>query len=180
MANGSHRFSGENQNIDNLARWFEVNRAAIEQYKQQILNGIITPEEFLGMTHRQVGEYFSDLLKELEFSFCLNMIAAIEARFKMDYIVRATDKLKDDLSREFRDIYKEKKENVGLEEVILESWKKHHVNLKNHISFYIGALKYRHWLAHGRYWNPKLGQKYDYTSVYLICSNILNQLSFCI
>lgn len=152
----------------------------MEQYKQQILDGVITPEEFIGMTHKQVHQYFSDLIKELEFSCCLNMIAAIEARFRMDYIVRATDKLKDDLSREFREIYKEKKEGVGLEDIILECWKKHHEDLKTHISFYVGALKYRHWLAHGRYWKPKLGQKYDYTSVYLICNNISQELSFCI
>lgn len=29
-----------------------------------------------------------------------------------------------------------------------------------------GAFRYRHWLAHGRYWQPKLGRKYDYLSVF--------------
>lgn len=28
------------------------------------------------------------------------------------------------------------------------------------------AFKYRHWLAHGRYWTPKLGQGYNYAAVY--------------
>jgi len=31
-----------------------------------------------------------------------------------------------------------------------------------------GAFKYRHWLAHGRYWVPKYGQKYDFDSVYVL------------
>ena len=30
----------------------------------------------------------------------------------------------------------------------------------------ITAFKYRHWLAHGRYWEPKLGRIYDYYSLY--------------
>ena len=36
-----------------------------------------------------------------------------------------------------------------------------------------GAFRFRHWLAHGRYWNPKLGQKYDFVSVYSLAANVL-------
>jgi hypothetical protein len=41
-----------------------------------------------------------------------------------------------------------------------------------------GAFKYRHWLAHGRYWEPKLGQKYDYYSVYILAESIFGSFPF--
>ena len=149
-------------------------------YRNQILNEQITDEQFIGMTRNEVKDYFNSLQTEIEFSFCLNMIAAIEARFRMDYIIRSTDRLKDDLSRDFRNIYQEKATNISLVESILENWKKRYPEYKNYISNYIGALKFRHWLAHGRYWNPKLGKKYDTTSVYLICEKLANTLPFSI
>ena len=32
-----------------------------------------------------------------------------------------------------------------------------------------GAFKFRHWLAHGRYWDPNLGRKkYDFQSLYAL------------
>ena len=132
------------------------------------------------MKHKEVTDYFNSLQKEIEFLFCLNMIASIENRFRMDYIIRATNRLKDDLSREFRMVYQEKGMNISLEETILESWKKRYPEYKIYISDYIGALKFRHWLAHGRYWNPKLGKKYNATSVHLICENLINKLPLCI
>ncbi|WP_227937263.1 hypothetical protein [Alkalihalobacillus deserti] len=176
MSNQSYRFSGENQNVEDLARWFQLNTESIQLYRKQVLNEEIIPEQFVGMSRQEVQEYFLALLREVELSFCLSMIAAIEARFRMDYLIRATERLKDDLSRDFRDMYKEKAANISLEEMILENWKMRYPNFKGYISDYIGALKYRHWLAHGRYWNPKLGKKYDATSVYLICKNIINEL----
>ena len=33
-----------------------------------------------------------------------------------------------------------------------------------------GAFKFRHWVAHGRYWVAKLGRKYDFAYVHLLAS----------
>ncbi|PLS01935.1 hypothetical protein [Neobacillus cucumis] len=184
MPNGSHRFSGENQEINDLALMFQINYQAVSDYKskiiKQIREGHEVPEEFLFMTFDEVEIQFTKLLREIENSFCLNLIASIEARFRMDYIVRATDRLRDQLSREFRNIYREYEEKVGLEELILEKWKIHYPEIKSYISAYIGALKYRHWLAHGRYWKPKLGRNYDAISVFPICEGVIENVSFCV
>jgi hypothetical protein len=41
-----------------------------------------------------------------------------------------------------------------------------------------GALKLRNWLAHGRYWTPKLGRKsYSPGDVFDICEQLLMALS---
>ncbi|MFT8321953.1 MAG: hypothetical protein ABF649_13700 [Bacillus sp. (in: firmicutes)] len=182
MAKSGHLFSGQNQDISNIVNWYQLNTSAIEKYKGTILGSLrsedYVPEQFIGMTAVGVIEYFDTLTKEVETSFSLSAIAAIEAKFRMDYIIRATNRLKDTLSRDFRDIYREKGRRASLEEDILNGWKTHHPEHKNLISNYIQSLNYRHWLAHGRYWIPKFGRKYDFAITYVICEEIENSIPF--
>jgi hypothetical protein len=89
------------------------------------------------------------------------------------YLLRCTSKLKDPLSREFRQLYKTNEERVRLDEDLLRLWAQNDPGLGPLISNLRGALKFRHWLAHGRYWEPKLGRKWDFTEVYLLASRIL-------
>ena len=49
-----------------------------------------------------------------------------------------------------------------MEEDIIESWKDCYSSNKNIFSNFKDLLNFRHWVAHGRYWDPKLG-KYYYT-----------------
>jgi hypothetical protein len=182
MASNTQRFSGENQDIQDIALWYRMNIDAIEQYKKNILSflhsEVSVPEQFIGMTVTEVNEHFAILSKEIELSFSLNAIAAIEAKFRIDYLERATDKLKDELSRRFREIFKEKGKRVGLEEEILDGWKIHHPEYKALIGTYIQSLNFRHWIAHGRYWVPKFGRNYDFTIIYVLCEEIENCIPF--
>ena len=51
------------------------------------------------------------------------------------------------------------------------------VGAKGRIDGYIEALKYRDWLAHGRYWPLKINiQKFDYNTVENICFSLINSL----
>lgn len=65
-----------------------------------------------------------------------------------------------------REIYQMKGSRASLEDDILRLWKEDFPEYKRLISEVITAFKYRHWLAHGRYWEPKLGRIYDYYSLY--------------
>jgi hypothetical protein len=51
-----------------------------------------------------------------------------------------------------------------------------HISGKSVISDLRGALNYRNWLAHGRYWVAKLGRKYDFFSVLTLAINIQKEL----
>ena len=84
----------------------------------------------------------------------------------MDYLTRCNQKKKDALSRKMRRMYQIRGSRVSLEDDILRLWKEAYPEYKSFISEVITAFKYRHWLAHGRYWEPKLGRIYDYYSLY--------------
>lgn len=128
--------------------------------------------KFVGYTQRELSVEFEKRIDELERTSSLVLFSFLEAKFRLDYLQRCRSKKKDPLSRKFRAIYKRKDFRVSLEEDILQNWKEHHPEFRPLISELIGAFKYRHWLAHGRYWNPKLGRKYDYAYTYFLASQI--------
>lgn len=86
--------------------------------------------------------------------------------------------MKDSLSRAFRAIYKSRKTRVSLESDIFEAWIENSTGSRQLISELRGAFKFRHWLAHGRYWEPKLGRKYDFNFVYSLADDVLNAFPF--
>jgi hypothetical protein len=104
-------------------------------------------------------------------------LSTLESFFRQDYISRCREKKKDPLSRVFRQKYKSKKEKVNLENEILEEWKAHYPDHKKIIGDIKGTLKFRHWLAHGRYWKPNFS-KYDILSIYNMANTAVTTLPF--
>jgi hypothetical protein len=71
-----------------------------------------------------------------------------------------------------RDIYQQKGNRASLEDDILDFWKQVYPEHKQVISNVISALQYRNWLAHGRYWDAKLGRKYSYPFLYNLAEKV--------
>jgi len=83
------------------------------------------------------------------------VLARLEAAFRVDYESRCRKKLKDDLSRALRLVWKSRAENVHLDDDIFEAWREHSSASRQLIGELRGAFNFRHWLAHGRYWVPE-------------------------
>lgn len=137
-----------------------------EQAKQcRLQNSSPCNPRFFGMTAGEIDEFFEKNLEETDRQVCLFLIAAAEAAFRVDFLQRVYDKKRDEISRQFRTIFREKRNNsrlnINLEDDVLNVWVENVPSTKPHFGSFKGALNYRHWLAHGRYWVPKLGRKYD-------------------
>jgi hypothetical protein len=129
--------------------------------------------KFIGYTPGEVEEERDRRLQYLDRSSAFNVLAALEATFKLDFDIRCDKRKKDDLSRFFRDRKKKKRgDRISLERDILEGWKTCSPQSKPLISEVKAAFRYRHWLAHGCCWPPKLGRKYDFSSVYLLAQAV--------
>jgi hypothetical protein len=86
------------------------------------------------------------------------------------------------VTSQFREAYKkaqEEKRRVRLDEEILEIWLDQENSPRNLIEEFRAALNYRHWLAHGRYWIPKLGRQYHPVLVQKIAADLLSSLNIC-
>jgi hypothetical protein len=114
-------------------------------------------------------------IEETDLRSAFFVLTALEAAFRIDYLYRCQRKMKDDLSRAFRVIYKDRGKNASLDEDIFEAWKeKSSAPGPRLISELRGAFNFRHYLAHGRYWEPRLGRKYDFNFVYSLADDVLS------
>ena len=165
-------FSDQHQDLDEIFLYYHTTSKSLNYYRESIARSKVINQHYIGLTNNELIEYFEQHLEELEKNISFNILSTIEASFRIDYKIRTRKKHKDDLSRKFRELHKTKGDNISLEKDILELWKGEYPKFKSIISDFIGALKYRHWLAHGRYWVPKLGRNYDVPTISTISDRI--------
>ncbi|OQW87371.1 MAG: hypothetical protein BWK78_09190 [Thiotrichaceae bacterium IS1] len=172
MAKKSPSLSGHQLRLHDILDYHETTLMSLWAWYETILKGNFLPAKFSQLTGSQLIEDRDKNLQELNQSVSLTLLAAIEASFRIDYHQRISKrKPKHGLTTAFKQLASTK-DWVSLEEDILELWKQHYPLYAQIISEFNGALKYRHWLAHGRYWVPKLGRKYDYYSLSLLAQRI--------
>ena len=135
-------------------------------------------ELFAGMTKSEIECELDVITEENEHLVALNLLASVEAAFRVDYLQRCYRRKKDPLSLALRTIHDAKGNYASLEDDIFTAWKENTSSPNSIVSDLKGAFKYRHWLAHGRYWEPKLGKKYDYFSVFTLAQQVFNSFPF--
>lgn len=133
-------------------------------------------ERFTFDTLDEVRVKHDATLQEASTASAMTVLASIEASFRVDYLQRNYDRKKDGVSRAFRDLYRQKHTRASFSSDILQVWKDHSNVAPKLVSEIRGALRYRDWLAHGRYWVPKLGRQYDFETIYDLGRTI--ELSF--
>jgi hypothetical protein len=179
--------SGDEPTLDDVWLWYEFQWAVIGEEKGRILSALAagigpTESRYVGKTRDELETDFAFQINELGAAAALLMLAATEAAMRVDFVERVGQKKKDPVSRKFREIHRKRKDKVRLEEDILNPWvdKSADSAVKAAVSAFKGVLKYRNWLAHGRYWKPKLGQPsgYDPLDVFELCQQLLQATAY--
>jgi hypothetical protein len=162
--------------------WYEDQVEALEGFQTRVINTIINTsplsgiaQKFTSFTFDEINDYFDESRTELEHLVCLNLITATEAFLRADYSQRVKRRDKSEIGRAFRGLNKSKGAKISLEKHIIDLWKSNTSNKS--FSDLLGLLKYRHWLAHGRYWVPKLGRNYSFDITYSISEKIIDIVS---
>ena len=163
--------SNKHLNKDDIAEMFEYREKSLK-----IFFSNLNPEYnsiFIGLTQKELKKELEYHLSEVEKDACLNLLASIEAIFRLDYAIRCEEKDKADISRKFRLLFAQNQYWIPLEEGIFDEWKKVSGIKPTTISNLKGVFKYRHWLAHGRYWTLKAGkEKYDFYELYQLATEL--------
>jgi hypothetical protein len=151
--------------------WFEFQLTLITAHRGDVLQTLATGSgtlrlagseaALLGSTRKEIEDFFDAQRAELEFLAMSELLATTEAVLRLDFRHRVKKRKKDSLSRRYLELQKQIKVAggrvpIGLSEDILEALSGEGVK----VSDFRGALKLRHWLAHGRYWQPKPGYQY--------------------
>ena len=116
------------------------------------------------MTREDIEGYFELHKRELQLLVCFDIIAAAEGHLRLDYLKRVYKRLKDPVSRKFRELYKQSGPRTRLNEDILWALAEEYPACKTAIGQFRSIIGLRDWLAQGRYWKPKLAREtWQYT-----------------
>ena len=168
MADKRISFSNEELPIKEIDAYFVTTEKALRSFYHP--NNLY----FATYTSEELSNELESRIDELDKSTAFTVLAAIEAYLRIDFFQKCDKRKRDLLSKKFRELYEEKGQKLLIED-ILELWMQH-ISRKSVISELRGALKYRNWLAHGRYWVPKCGRKYDFYDVLTLTINIQTEL----
>lgn len=157
------RLSGQELDLNQIARHYAASEAALREYFSTESPSFIS--RYTGGILSALKDDLAFSIAELDYNSAFNVMTAVEAALRIDYLTRAYEKKKGGLSRAFRAIYKIKGKKASLEEDILKTWHEHAALPKRIYDDLLKAFQYRHWIAHGRYWAPKFHRQYDYFSI---------------
>lgn len=157
--------------------WFQQTAFGLRLREQELLSGNQSSAQLepglIGLTHDELAGLFRRYQLELDHSVCLTLMAATEAALRVDFNSRVARKLKDALSRTFRETKRRRGDKIRLDEDILAPWSAQGSSTRRAVSDFRGALRLRDWLAHGRYWNAKLGRQYDSQDIFGLSEAVL-------
>ena len=168
-------FSGEHLSLVEIVQYYSDIEVSVKNYFS--FNNSYLGDRFVGYTPLEIEREMYSVLAEHGRSTSMSILASLEAAFRMDFLQRCYKKQKDPLSRSFRTLYQKKGRHVPLGDIFLQ-WKSYSTVSRSIISDLEQAFKYRHWLAHGRYWTQKIGREYDYDDIYTLAESIYNSFPF--
>ena len=161
--------------LDELAACHEDTESSVRLYFSPTAPTFTA--RFAGEPLEQVRGKLTLRLNESDIRSAFATLTSLEARFRVDFDFRCRKRFKDRLSKYFREV-ENSRDRVRLDEDILEGWRRHtDVSVKD-ISALRGAFKFRNWFAHGRYYPPNFGRKYDFDYVYLMVDSIISGFPF--
>lgn len=175
------QFSDRFNTIEEIEDWYEDQFLALTEYKSKQVQFVVSgtgssSSKFAGMSLDELNAYFDESFEELEFMVSFNLLSAVEAHIRMDFHTRIKKKKNKPLVKEYRKLWEKKGAHIALEGDLLSALKMEYPLHKRAFSDYIGALKFRHWIAHGRYWVPKFGMNYNATKVLPIVTDTMQAL----
>lgn len=156
-------FSSAEQTLDDIAIYYLDVQAGLFEFFSG--NSQTLLQRYSGET---IDEARDRAFAELDMTSSLSVLSSIEAAIRLDYLRRVYGRWRDPLSKSMKSLHQERENSARLEDDLIRLWREETNLSKDLLGELVGAFRYRHWLAHGRYWKPKLGRKYDYPSVFEI------------
>lgn len=131
-------------------------------------------QRFALMSAQEIQQLYMQRTAELELQATFSLMTSLEAFFQLDFYDRIEKRFKDPLSRHFRESYKQPK-RISFESDIINGWETVYPETRRFFQKIKAVLRYRHWLAHGRYWlmdKPKI----SFEELYELAETIQNTM----
>lgn len=150
---------GDIEKIDHIIDWYDQTKEWLNNYagtlhrvaKGEISAEILVPSS-LFLTTSEIDESKNKKLDCLSTATSLKLFAAFEGALRFDTKNRHN---KGKVGKDFKSLIRRTNKNLKDIEVseIIDCWCNYYSINKSKVSILKGLFKYRHWLAHGRYWD---------------------------
>ena len=112
---------------------------------------------FLGTPPHEVraawDKVLADRLEATDRWSAFFILASLEKAFRDDYRHRCKKRMRDDLSKVLRDLWRDRKTKASLNKHIFQAWKENRPELRRLIGELRGAFNFRNHMAHGLLWD---------------------------
>lgn len=150
-------------------------KADAEEGLKKLFSEPHNKESLLFLTSAEIKTQLAQRINELELQASLTLFTSLEALFQIDFHNRVEKRAKDELSKTFRDRKQQTSARISFESDILNVWEEIYPQTRRYFQPIRAALKYRHWLAHGRYWLLK-SPVMDFEELYSLAETLKNTL----
>lgn len=149
----------------------------------------VIPDNFNYLSQSEADSLLEKDQAELKLISCFQLVSAAEGWLKHDFQSKVRGVQQGSASplvADFKSIYNgagNEMKHVDVDRDILEAWKKHYRSqpLADLIGRFRVSMKFRHWVAHGRFWGPSsLGRivtQYEPALVYGEIASLFNHLT---
>ena len=157
-------FSGQNLSLAQAALHHDDVESSLRLYLSNASPSYAV--RFTGYRTDDVTVELRDRLLELDRNSTMSLLSAVEAAFRIDYLQRCYRRGRTTFpAGSARSTGREARARL---DDIFEVWKNNAAGASEIIGELRGAFAFRHRMAHGRYWVPKHGGRYDYITVYAL------------
>jgi len=142
-----------------VLEYFDESLEIIESIPAAFPAGVPASSRYRDVSVEDVRIIAGKLKTELELQCVMSLAASIEATFQVDLRTRVRNRLNNDASNRLRRLWKQTRtmrRRIEFEQ-ILEAWKKSIAGITRATGSLKQVLEFRHWIAHGRYWQQKSG-----------------------
>lgn len=167
------------KSVEFVWEWFNHQQLSLDNLRQQVLDSIIhhhpiVHHDFIYKSMEEVNEIFDDNQSELEVLTSFSLVASMEAIFNDKFNNRSR---KTRIGRRWDKISKEIHRNrISLEEHLLSTILKEEPFLSREVNMCRELIKFRHWVAHGRYWEKRDRKIYTPQTSFEIVSTLMDKV----
>ena len=154
-----------------IVRHHSTAKRAIEEYFE-------TSSDHLGTPQTELKFLKLIAIAHQEKQDMLTLLAFLETCFRVDFLLRKELNLKDQLSKDLIRTFNRKNQRASLERDIVKNWLKREQISHATYNRILLALQFRHWLAHGQYWDSSALKIYDFYDLAQFIEALVQECSF--
>jgi hypothetical protein len=148
-----HQNPARFDSLEDIGLYDEDAKASLRHYFNIILGGEIVPENKKFLTEDEIKELLKRRLGETDARSSLILLTFIESQFRLHYKKRSKmqRKIRAELKKKHGLSNRGEIARPSLEDGLFEAWKRVLPDESVFFDSLKTSFKYRHWLAHGRY-----------------------------